>query len=174
MALLKKPRFLPQRRKGAKILNLAHVGFWVKRKCDILLCNLTQEAKRMIQFPITELRGQQECYNFLMEILHPAGLKCPCGHPLSPDQAPHDRSRDPIFDYRCRECGKVFNIFTGTVWARYTLYQPDSRSGDAWYCSRYSCPPPGSRTAFGSWHITRTPSSDSTLGFGTPMHRPTA
>lgn len=71
----------------------------------------------MIQFPITNLLGQQECYDFLMEILHPDGLKCPCGHLLPPNQAPHDRSRDPIFDYRCRKCGKVFNIFTGTVWS---------------------------------------------------------
>lgn len=71
----------------------------------------------MIQFPITNLLSQQECYDFLMEILHPNGLKCPCGHPLPPNQAPHDRSRDPIFDYRCQKCGKVFNIFTGTVWS---------------------------------------------------------
>lgn len=71
----------------------------------------------MIQFPITSLLGQQKCYDFLMEILHPDGLKCSCGHPLPLNQAPHDRSRDPIFDYRCRKCGKVFNIFTGTVWS---------------------------------------------------------
>ncbi|MCR4408657.1 MAG: IS1595 family transposase, partial [Anaerolineae bacterium] len=53
----------------------------------------------------------------LSRMLHPEGLKCPVGHPLPPDQAPHDRSRDPLFDYRCRKCGKVFNLFTGTVWS---------------------------------------------------------
>jgi transposase len=39
------------------------------------------------------------------------------GHPLPPDQAPHDRSCAPVYDYRCRMCGNVFNLFTDTVWA---------------------------------------------------------
>ncbi|MCS3679367.1 hypothetical protein GGP72_003319 [Salinibacter ruber] len=40
------------------------------------------------------------------------------GHELPNDQAPHDRRRAPIMDYRCRECGAVFNIFTDTVWSK--------------------------------------------------------
>lgn len=68
-----------------------------------------------MNFPIGELMDEQACYDFLMEVLHPEGLCCPNGHPLPPDQAPHDRHRDPIFDYRCRICGAVFNIFTGTI-----------------------------------------------------------
>jgi len=64
------------------------------------------------------LLDEQECYNYLLHTLHPDGLKCPsCGTPLPPDQTPHDRSRDPIFDYRCRVCGAVFNLFTGTIWS---------------------------------------------------------
>ncbi|MBE7471968.1 MAG: hypothetical protein HS114_22765 [Anaerolineales bacterium] len=43
-------------------------------------------------------------------------MKCKQGHALPPDQKPHDRRRDPIFDYRCRICGNVFNLFTDTVW----------------------------------------------------------
>lgn len=74
-------------------------------------------------FPIDELLDQQRCCDFLLEVLHPEGLHCPDGHPLPPDQSPHDRHRAPIFDYRCRVCGKVYNIFTGTIWSR----------------SRYSC-----------------------------------
>jgi transposase len=70
----------------------------------------------MIQFPITDLLEDQECYNYLLRVLHPDGLKCPDAHPLPPDQAPHNWSQNPIFDYRCRICGKVFNIFTGTGW----------------------------------------------------------
>ncbi len=46
--------------------------------------------------------------------LHPEGLKCPVGHPLPPGQAPHKREREPIVDYKCRICGKVSNLFTGT------------------------------------------------------------
>lgn len=70
-----------------------------------------------MRFPLIVLLNKQECYNFLMYTLHPDGLKCPSGHCLRPGQAPHDRSRDPIVDYRCSECGKVFNIFTDTEWA---------------------------------------------------------
>ena len=70
-----------------------------------------------MRFPIGRLMSERACYDFLMEVLHPDGLKCRrCGHPLPPDQAPHDRHRDPIFDYRCRVCGAVFNIFSDTIW----------------------------------------------------------
>lgn len=71
----------------------------------------------MIRFPIGDLLDGQECYNFLLAILHPFGLTCPHGHPLPPDQAPHNRTRSPILIYRCRECGAVFHLFAGTVWA---------------------------------------------------------
>lgn len=68
-------------------------------------------------FPIQELLDEQACHDYLLRVLHPDGLKCPNGHPLPPGQAPHDRHRAPICDYRCRECGKVFNLFSGTALA---------------------------------------------------------
>ena len=71
----------------------------------------------MIQFPITDLLNQEQCYRFLLETLHPDGLHCPNGHPLPEGQAPHDRKRAPLVKYRCRSCGAVFNLFTGTLWA---------------------------------------------------------
>jgi transposase-like protein len=71
----------------------------------------------MMIFPIDELLDEQQCYDFLLKVLHPEGLHCPNGHPLPSDQAPHDRHRDPIFDYKCRVCGKVYNLFTGTIWS---------------------------------------------------------
>ena len=69
----------------------------------------------MLPFPIVDLMDEQKCYDFLKEVLHPTGLSCPAGHPLPPEQAPHNRSRAPILNYRCRRCGRVFNIFSGTV-----------------------------------------------------------
>lgn len=79
----------------------------------------------MMTFPIHELMDEQKCYDYLLKVLHPQGLKCPAGHPLRPGQKPHDRHRSPVFDYRCRECGRVFNAFTHTVWSggRYTCVQ---------------------------------------------------
>jgi hypothetical protein len=70
----------------------------------------------MMLFPITELLDEPACHDFLLKVLHPDGLKRPLGHPLLPGQAPHDRHRAPLFDYRCKTCGKVFNLFTGTIW----------------------------------------------------------
>jgi transposase-like protein len=70
----------------------------------------------MIRFPISDLLNPQECYDYLLCVLHPNGLQCGAGHPLPLDQAPHDRTRAPLVDYRCRVCGNVFNLFTDTVW----------------------------------------------------------
>jgi transposase-like protein len=79
----------------------------------------------MITFPIQELMDEQKCYNYLLKVLHRRGLKCPTGHPVPAGQKPHDRHRTPVVDYRCRECGSVFNAFTNTVWCgtRYTCVQ---------------------------------------------------
>ena len=79
----------------------------------------------MLLFPIHELMDEQKCYDHLLQVLHPDGLKCPRGHPLPADQKPHDRHREPMVDYRCRECGAVFTIFTNTIWngSRYTCVQ---------------------------------------------------
>ena len=72
----------------------------------------------MLQFPLDELLDEQACYDFLLRTLHPDGLHCPNGHALPNDQAPQDRHRAPIMDYRCRTGGAVFNLFTGTVWSK--------------------------------------------------------
>jgi transposase-like protein len=70
----------------------------------------------MLRFPLDGLLDEQACYDFLLHILHPDGLHCPHGHALPADQAPHRRRRPIIPDYRCRACGAVFNLFTGTLW----------------------------------------------------------
>jgi transposase-like protein len=72
----------------------------------------------MMQFPLDEVLDEQACYDFLLRTLHPDGLYCPSGHPLPSHPAPHDRHRAPILDYRCRNCGAVFNLFTGTIWSK--------------------------------------------------------
>lgn len=65
-------------------------------------------------FPIDDLLDEDACYRLLWTTMHPKGLHCPAGHGLPPDQAPHDRHREPVVDYRCRVCGAVFNLFTHT------------------------------------------------------------
>lgn len=70
----------------------------------------------MMRFPISELLNPSECYDYLLRVLHPQGLTCKAGHPLPAEQAPHNRERAPVVDYRCRGCGNVFNLFTNTMW----------------------------------------------------------
>lgn len=77
----------------------------------------------MIHFALTEMLDEQACYNYLLQALHPNGLYWPQGHLLSSNKAPHRRQRAPVLDYRCRQCGKVFNVFSGTVWSK-TKYRP--------------------------------------------------
>lgn len=67
-------------------------------------------------FPITEWLDEQACYEFLLSVFHPKGLRCPVGHKVAAGQAPHMSDRTPVVDYRCRQCGKVFNLFTNTLW----------------------------------------------------------
>jgi transposase-like protein len=66
-------------------------------------------------FPIDELLEESRAYEWLVARLHPEGLDCPAGHPLPGTQAPHTRNRDPVVEYRCQQCGCVFNVFTGTA-----------------------------------------------------------
>ncbi len=81
-----------------------------------ILRTIHLRGKSMMLFPIDELLDEQLCYDYLLKVLHPKGLRCPNSHPLPRDQAPHDRTREPIFDYKCRICGAVYNIFTETIW----------------------------------------------------------
>jgi hypothetical protein len=72
----------------------------------------------MMQFPLDMLLNEQACYDYLLQVLHPNGMVCPHGHQLPPDQAPHDRHRAPIMDYRCRITGAVFNLFSNTLFSK--------------------------------------------------------
>lgn len=72
------------------------------------------EATFAMDFPLGDLLDPQRCYAFLVSLLHPSGLGCPNGHPLQ-EAFVHKRDRTPILDYRCKTCGRCFNVFTGTV-----------------------------------------------------------
>ncbi len=72
----------------------------------------------MLQVPLDDLLDEQACHDFLLRVLHPDGLHCPQGHPLPAAQAAPDRQRAPNLDYRCRSCGAVFNLVTGTIWTK--------------------------------------------------------
>ena len=54
---------------------------------------------------------------FCSILLHPHGLCCPCGYFLPASQCPHLCDHASVVDDCGRECGAVFNRFTGTFWA---------------------------------------------------------
>jgi transposase-like protein len=54
------------------------------------------------------------CYEILMNLLHPEGIVCPrCG--VREGLRVHRRHREPVVDYLCTGCFRVFNAWTGTV-----------------------------------------------------------
>jgi transposase-like protein len=66
-----------------------------------------------VDFPILDLLDEQACYDFLVDALHPDGLCCPgCG---GARYTVHRSHRDPVLDYRCADCGRVFNAWAGTL-----------------------------------------------------------
>ena len=67
-----------------------------------------------MDFPIADLMDQDACYRKLLELLHPGGLACPrCGR--RDGLKVHRRHRAPVLDYRCPDCGRVFNAWAGTA-----------------------------------------------------------
>ena len=67
-----------------------------------------------MDFPLVDFLDEAACYAKLVGLLHPDGLLCPrCGE--RDRHAVHRRHRDPVLDYRCGACGRVFNAWTGTV-----------------------------------------------------------
>ena len=69
----------------------------------------------MLAFSITDLLDEQKCYDWLVNILHPKGLRCDrCQQPAS-EAGVHRRDRAPVLYYHC-VCGRIYNAFAGTVW----------------------------------------------------------
>ena len=70
-----------------------------------------------MDFPILDLMDEPACYQKLLDLLHPHGLKCPrCGAGRDRYNVHRLRQRTPILDYRCKDCRRVFNLFTDTAW----------------------------------------------------------
>jgi transposase-like protein len=66
-----------------------------------------------MDFPIDHLLDEDACYQFLLDLLHPAGLRCPRCQAAEGSYT-HRYFRQPVLDYRCPRCGRVFNAWTGT------------------------------------------------------------
>ena len=69
----------------------------------------------MLIFSLLDLMDEQKCYEFIVNILHLDGLRCPkCGTPVDQCKV-HRRDRAPLLYFLC-PCGSVYNAFSDTVW----------------------------------------------------------
>ena len=75
-----------------------------------------------MDFPILHLMDEDACYHYLLDLFHPQGLHCPRCH-AHEGFTVHRYYREPVLDYRCRACGRVFNAWTGTA-LQGTHYRP--------------------------------------------------
>lgn len=68
-------------------------------------------------FPITELLDAHESLEWVEKYFHPTGLRCRgCG--ATPQQAREFRTHKRGFvDYRCHNCQRTYNLYTGTIFA---------------------------------------------------------
>lgn len=69
----------------------------------------------MMKFDISQFFDEDKCYDFLVKLLHPEGLKCPKCKRAVEDSRVHRRDRAPVLYYRC-PCGRIYNAFAGTEW----------------------------------------------------------
>jgi transposase-like protein len=58
---------------------------------------------------------ERACYEALLALFHPHGLACPGCGARKDDWVRHRCDRDPVIDYRCSRCGRIFNAWTGTA-----------------------------------------------------------
>jgi transposase-like protein len=67
-----------------------------------------------MDFPLKGYMDEGACYRKLVELLHPDGLACPrCSQQQR--LGVHSRHREPVLEYQCGGCGRVFNAWTGTI-----------------------------------------------------------
>ena len=69
-----------------------------------------------IEFPIVDLMSSQGSYEWLVEYFHPDGMRCPqCGAILGNARKFRVTKSSQVPDYRCRNCNKTYNVYSGTV-----------------------------------------------------------
>ena len=69
-----------------------------------------------MEFPITELLDYESSVAWILEHFHLEGLKCPqCGDGFSQSRKFRRAKISEVDVYRCRHCGAIYNLYTGTV-----------------------------------------------------------
>ena len=68
-------------------------------------------------FPITELLDETASERWIVRYFHPPGFGCPqCKTGIAQARV-FRHSKRGLIDYRCKVCERVYNLYTGTVFA---------------------------------------------------------
>lgn len=76
-----------------------------------------------MEYAIDDLLDEDKSYAHLVQYFHPEGLCCP--HCRSAQRRMQHGRRRPIVQWKCKDCGTYYNVFTGTVF-----------QGTHWPCSK--------------------------------------
>jgi transposase-like protein len=71
-----------------------------------------------MDFPIVDLMDREACLSWIERHFHPEGLKCPhCGAGREQGRWFRRTRSSDLEVYRCRGCGGIYNLYSGTVFA---------------------------------------------------------
>jgi len=69
-----------------------------------------------MEFPITKLLDYESSVTWILDHFHPEGLRCPdCQKTVAESREFRRTRKSELIVYRCRDCGTVYNLYTGTV-----------------------------------------------------------
>jgi transposase-like protein len=68
-------------------------------------------------FPITDLLDDRESIEWVEKFFHPSGLRCPDCHATTLQAREFRTHKRGFVDYRCQRCQRVYNLYTGTIFA---------------------------------------------------------
>jgi transposase-like protein len=68
-------------------------------------------------FPIVELLDESESNRWIAHYFHPQGFGCPQCKTGVEQARVFRHSQRGLVDYRCKHCERVYNLYTGTVFA---------------------------------------------------------
>jgi len=69
-----------------------------------------------MEFPILDLMDMEESRRWIEQHFHPEGLRCPrCQASVAEARLFRYTKRSQLPVYRCKRCGRTYNLYTGTV-----------------------------------------------------------
>jgi transposase-like protein len=68
-------------------------------------------------FPITDLLDDASSSQWIAQYFHPQGFRCPYCESGVEQARVFRHSKRGLVDYRCKHCARVYNLYSGTVFA---------------------------------------------------------